>query len=36
MTEDFVIAIPVYERVDLVDIAAPYEIFCHPAEYLAG
>jgi cyclohexyl-isocyanide hydratase len=27
MADDFVIAIPVYDGVDLVDIAAPYEIF---------
>ena len=33
MTEDFVIAIPVYDRVDLVDIAAPYEILGWMAEY---
>ena len=32
MADDFVIAIPVYERVDLVDIASPYEIFGWMAE----
>lgn len=32
MSDEFVIAIPVYDRVDLVDIAAPYEIFGWMAE----
>lgn len=32
-TSDFDIAIPVYDRVDLVDVTAPYEIFGWMAEY---
>lgn len=27
MADDYIIAIPVYDRVDLMDIAAPYEVF---------
>ena len=36
MAADFVIAIPIYQGVDLMDVAAPYEIFQWLAEQWAG
>jgi transcriptional regulator GlxA family with amidase domain len=36
MTADYVIAIPIYQGVDLMDVAAPYEIFNWMANYWTG